>query len=143
MPLPPFTRETALQKVQLAEDAWNTRDPDKVAMAFTIDCQWRARDRFLRGREAIKSFLKAKWEREWDYHLRKKLFCFEDDRIAVHFRYEYRNVDGQWFRAYGNEHWTFAPNGQMSRRDVSTNEIPIREEDRMFRDNDGVDSAWE
>lgn len=131
-PLPPFTHETARQKVQMAEDAWNTRDPKRVALAYTTDSEWRNRDQFFTGREAIEGFLAGKWDRELDYKLRKTLWCFEDNRIAVRFEYEYHNSDGQWFRAYGNEMWEFADNGLMRKRFASINDLPIEEHDRRL-----------
>ncbi|MGI5359525.1 DUF1348 family protein [Streptomyces sp. CA-252508] len=124
-PLPPFTEETAREKVRLAEEAWNTRDPEKVALAYTEDSEWRNRDVFLAGRDEIVAFLTAKWRRELDYRLRKELWAFTADRIAVRFAYEYHDTDGRWFRAYGNENWEFAPNGLMRRRYASINDVPI------------------
>ncbi|MGA4800225.1 DUF1348 family protein [Streptomyces lavendulocolor] len=124
-PLPPFTEETAREKVRLAEEAWNTRDPEKVALAYTEDSEWRNRDVFLTGRDEIVAFLTAKWRRELDYRLRKELWAFTADRIAVRFAYEYHDTDGRWFRAYGNENWEFAPNGLMRRRYASINDVPI------------------
>ena len=112
-PLPPFTLETALQKVQAAEDAWNTRDPERVALAYTIDTEWRNRSEFLSGREAIKDFLVRKWEKEQDYRLKKELWCFMGNKIAVRFEYEWHDESDQWFRAYGNENWEFADSGLM------------------------------
>ncbi|MGA4862455.1 DUF1348 family protein [Streptomyces lavendulocolor] len=124
-PLPPFTEETAREKVRLAEEAWNTRDPEKVALAYTEDSEWRNRDVFLTGRDEIVAFLTAKWRRELDYRLRKELWAFTADRIAVRFAYEYHDTDGRWFRAYGNENWEFAPDGLMRRRYASINDVPI------------------
>ncbi|GAA2441862.1 nuclear transport factor 2 family protein [Streptomyces lavendulocolor] len=124
-PLPPFTEETAREKVRLAEEAWNTRDPEKVALAYTEDSEWRNRDVFLTGRDEIVAFLTAKWRRELDYRLRKELWAFTADRIAVRFAYEYHDADGRWFRAYGNENWEFAPNGLMRRRYASINDVPV------------------
>ncbi|MHC3390779.1 DUF1348 family protein [Streptomyces lavendulocolor] len=124
-PLPPFTEETAREKVRLAEEAWNTRDPEKVALAYTEDSEWRNRDVFLTGRDEIVAFLTAKWRRELDYRLRKELWAFTADRIAVRFGYEYHDADGRWFRAYGNENWEFAPNGLMRRRYASINDVPV------------------
>ena len=132
-PLPPFTRETAAQKVQAAEDGWNTRDPERVALAYTEDSVWRNRDTFLTGRAAIVEFLTAKWAGELDYALRKSLWAFGDDRIAVRFQYECRDAGGQWWRAYGNELWEFDAHGLMRRREASINDVPIREADRRFR----------
>src|ERR1051325_11431692 len=128
-PLPPFNEETARQKVQAAEDAWNTRDPDRVALAYTEDSEWRNRDTFLRGRDEIRSFLRQKWERERDYRLRKTLWAFGDDRIAVRFEYESRDADGRWWRSHGNENWEFAPDGLMARRFASINHERIDEAD--------------
>jgi nuclear transport factor 2 (NTF2) superfamily protein len=132
-PLPPFTLETARQKVQAAEDAWNTRDPDRVALAYTPDSEWRNRAEFLSGRDAIREFLRRKWNRELDYRLRKELWCFLENRIAVRFEYEYHDDSGQWFRAYGNENWEFAESGLMRKRFASINDLPIKESDRKFR----------
>ena len=132
-PLPPFTEETARQKVQAAEDAWNTRDPERVSKAYTIDSEWRNRAEFLSGRDQIRDFLKRKWDRELDYRLRKELWCFTENRIGVTFRYEWHDDSGQWFRSYGNELWEFDENGLMRRRIASINDAPIAEEDREFR----------
>ncbi len=132
-PLPPFTMETALQKVQLAEDAWNSRDPERIALAYTIDTEWRNRTEFINGREAVKVFLKGKWEKELDYKLKKELWGFRENRIAVRFEYEYRNTEGQWFRAYGNENWEFDENGLMRKRFASINDVPIEETDRKYK----------
>jgi len=132
-PLPPFTLETARQKVQAAEDAWNTRDPDRVALAYTPDSEWRNRAEFFSGRDAIREFLRRKWARELDYRLRKELWCFLENRIAVRFEYEYHDDSGQWFRAYGNENWEFAASGLMQKRFASINDLPIKESDRKFR----------
>jgi nuclear transport factor 2 (NTF2) superfamily protein len=131
-PLPPFTRETALQKVQAAEDAWNSRDPERVALAYTEDSQWRNREEFLTGRAEIVAFLTRKWERELDYVLRKSLWAFTDDRIAVRFQYEWHDASGQWFRSHGNENWEFDAHGLMRRREASINDVPISEADRKF-----------
>ncbi|MFD0887770.1 nuclear transport factor 2 family protein [Streptosporangium algeriense] len=131
-PLPPFTLETALEKVQAAEDAWNTRDPERVALAYTEDSVWRNRDRFVTGRAEIVAFLREKWERELDYALRKELWSFHGDRIAVRFQYECRDSSGQWWRSYGNELWEFSPEGLMSRREASINDTPISEDDRRI-----------
>ena len=131
-PLPPFTEETARQKVQAAEDAWNTRDPVRVAQAYTEDSQWRNRDEFFQGRDAIEDFLRRKWERELDYRLRKELWCFTGNRISVRFEYESRDRDGQWWRSHGNEHWEFAEDGRMARRDASINDYRIDEADRRL-----------
>jgi uncharacterized protein len=132
-PLPPFTLETATLKVQAAEDAWNTRDPERVALAYTEDSEWRNRAEFLSGRTAIAQFLTRKWEKELDYRLKKELWCFMDNKIAVRFEYEYHHAAGEWYRAYGNENWEFAPNGLMMRRFASINDLPIEESDRKFR----------
>ncbi len=132
-PLPPFTEETARQKVQLAEDAWNTRDPERVALAYTEDSEWRNRSEFVNGRQAIIELLRRKWARELDYRLRKELWAFTGNRIAVRFEYEFHDATGQWYRAYGNENWEFAPNGLMRRRFASINDLPINEAHRKFR----------
>lgn len=129
---PPFTAETAAKKVQAAQDAWNSRDPDRVCLAYTEDSEWRNRDTFLRGRAAIRAFLADKWERERDYRLRKELWAFTDDRIGVRFEYESRDADGQWWRSYGNEMWEFAPDGLMARRFASINDVAIDEADRRL-----------
>jgi nuclear transport factor 2 (NTF2) superfamily protein len=131
-PLPPFTKQTAIEKARLAEDGWNTRDPVKVALAYAPDSQWRNRAEFLSGRDAIEAFLARKWTRELDYRLIKELWAFTDDRIAVRFAYEYHDDSGQWFRAYGNENWEFDADGLMRWRIASINEHPIAEADRKF-----------
>lgn len=131
-PLPPFTAQTAAVKVQAAEDAWNSRDPHRVSLAYTADSWWRNRDRFLVGREEIVAFLSEKWQREQDYALRKNLWAFTDDRIAVRFTYEWHDADGQWWRSHGNELWEFAPDGLMSRREASINDLPISESERSI-----------
>lgn len=131
-PLPPFTLETAKAKVQAAEDAWNTRDPERVALAYTEDSVWRNRAEFFTGREKIREFLTRKWNTELNYRLKKELWSFTDNRISVKFEYEYHNDSGQWYRAYGNEQWEFAPNGLMQRREASINDLPIAESDRKF-----------
>jgi nuclear transport factor 2 (NTF2) superfamily protein len=131
-PLPPFTEETARQKVQAAEDGWNTRDPERVALAYTVDSDWRNRDEFFSGREAIVAFLRRKWERELDYSLRKELWSFNGNRISVRFEYESKDADGQWWRSHGNEHWEFDDNGLMSRRDASINDYRIEEHERRI-----------
>ena len=131
-PLPPFDLVAALTKVQAAEDAWNTRDPHKVSLAYTEDSVWRNRDAFVTGRDAIVEFLTAKWERELDYVLRKSLWAFEGNRIAVRFQYESHDHGGQWFRSYGNELWEFDENGLMRRREASINDVPIEESDRRW-----------
>jgi uncharacterized protein len=132
---PPFTAESARAKVQAAEDAWNTRDPERVAAAYTEDSQWRNRDEFLSGRPAIVEFLRRKWERELDYALRKDLWAFTADRIAVRFQYECRDTEGQWWRSHGNEMWQFAPDGLMSQRYASINDEPIDESERRLGGN--------
>ncbi len=131
-PLPPFTEETAAQKVRAAEDGWNSRDPAKVALAYTLDSQWRNRSVFLKGRAEIERFLAAKWEREHDYRLIKELWTFRDNRIAVRFAYEWHDAQGNWFRSYGNENWEFAPDGLMQRRIASINDLAIGERERKF-----------
>jgi nuclear transport factor 2 (NTF2) superfamily protein len=131
-PLPPFSRETAIEKVRLAEDGWNSRDAAKVALAYTTDTRWRNRAEFLRGREEAQAFLERKWAKELDYRLIKELWAFEGNRIAVRYAYEYRDDSGNWFRAYGNENWEFAADGLMSHRHASINEHPIAEADREF-----------
>ena len=131
-PLPPFTEETARQKVQAAEDAWNTCDPQKVSLAYTEDSVWRNRGAFVTGRDEIVKFLASKWERELDYALRKELWAFGGHRIAVRFQYESRDQAGQWWRSYGNELWEFDGNGLMSRREASINDVPIQEKDRRI-----------
>ena len=131
-PLPPFTPETAAQKVQAAEDAWNTRDPERVALAYTPDSVWRNRDAFVHGRTEIVAFLTAKWERELDYALRKALWTFGDNRIAVRFQYESHDRSGQWFRSYGNELWEFDADGLMARREASINDVPIESGQRRI-----------
>ncbi|PTU30887.1 DUF1348 family protein [Stenotrophobium rhamnosiphilum] len=132
-PLPPFTEATAIQKVRLAEDGWNTRDPDKVSLAYTVDSRWRNRAEFVTGREAIAGLLTRKWTRELDYRLVKELWAFSDNRIAVRFAYEFHDDSGQWFRAYGNENWQFDDDGLMRYRHASINEHPIAEADRKLR----------
>ena len=131
-PVPPFTEETARQKVQAAEDAWNTRDPERVALAYTEDSEWRNRDTFLTGRRAIVDFLTAKWQRELGYRLRKELWAHTGDRIAVRFEYEYHDTDGRWFRAYGNENWEFDAHGLMRRRYASINDLAITPDERRI-----------
>jgi nuclear transport factor 2 (NTF2) superfamily protein len=131
-PLPPFSREDALKKVQGAEDAWNSRDPQRVSLAYSENSVWRNRDQFVTGRPAIVAFLTQKWERELDYALRKSLWCHDDNRIAVRFQYESHNADGQWFRSYGNELWEFDENGLMRRREASINDLAITEADRRI-----------
>lgn len=132
-PLPPFTEETARLKVQMAEDAWNSKDPARCALAYTSDSWWRNRSEFLQGREAIVAFLERKWAKEHQYRLSKRLFAWSDDKIAVCFEYEYHDDTGQWFRAYGNENWTFDAHGFMARREASINDVPITEAERRLR----------
>jgi len=131
--LPPFSEETARQKIQAAEDAWNTRNPERVSAAYTEDSEWRNRSDFLTGRPAIVEFLRCKWARELDYRLRKELWAFTGNRIAVRFEYEFHDEAGQWWRAYGNENWEFSSNGLMHRRFASINDLAIAEADRKFR----------
>ena len=131
-PLPPFTLETARQKVRAAEDAWNGRNPERVSLAYTEDSVWRNRSEFLKGRSSIVAFLTRKWNRELDYRLIKELWAFTDDRIAVRFAYGYHDDSGNWFRAYGNENWEFAPNGLMRTRHASINDLPITAAGRLF-----------
>jgi nuclear transport factor 2 (NTF2) superfamily protein len=131
-PLPPFTLVTARQKVQAAEDAWNTCDPERVASAYTEDSQWRNRDEFFQGREAIVEFLRRKWQREQEYRLRKELWAFAGSRISVRFEYECHDADGQWWRSHGNEHWEFDESGLMRRRDASINDYRIGEHERRI-----------
>ena len=131
-PLPPFTEETAKQKVQAAEDGWNNRNPEKVSMAYTPDSQWRNRDEFLNGREEIVQFLTNKWSKELDYRLIKELWAYTDNRIAVRFAYEWHDDSGQWYRSYGNENWEFDENGLMKVRRASINDLAITEEERKF-----------
>ncbi|MEW6131506.1 MAG: nuclear transport factor 2 family protein [Acidobacteriota bacterium] len=130
---PPFTLETARAKVQAAENAWNSRDPERVALAYTPDSEWRNRAEFFTGREAIKEFLRRKWAQELDYRLMKELWAFTHNRISVRFEYEWHNAAGQWFRTHGNEHWEFDDEGLMRRRDMSANDYPIEEADRRYR----------
>ncbi|MGJ7607385.1 DUF1348 family protein [Variovorax sp. LT1R20] len=131
--LPPFTLETATKKVQAAEDAWNTRDPVRVSLAYTPDTEWRNRADFVNGREQVVEFLTRKWERETEYRLKKTLWAFMDNRIAVRFEYEWHDAAGQWFRSHGNENWEFAENGLMQKRYASINDQPIAESERKFR----------
>ncbi len=132
-PLPPYDRETAAEKVRLAEDGWNGRDAEKVALAYTPDSTWRNRNQFINGREEIVSFLKDKWAKEHEYRLIKELFAFDGNRIAVRYAYEYHNDAGEWFRAYGNENWIFNEEGLMAERFAAINDVPITEEERLFR----------
>jgi uncharacterized protein len=131
-PFPPFTRETAIQKVRGAEDGWNSCNPERVSLAYTADSIWRNRSDFLQGRPAIVDFLARKWKRELDYRLIKELWAFTDNRIAVRFAYEFHDDSGNWFRSYGNENWEFAENGLMHRRRASINDLPIKENERKF-----------
>ncbi|WP_299317279.1 nuclear transport factor 2 family protein [uncultured Maribacter sp.] len=131
-PLPPFNYETAKQKIQLAEDAWNSKDPVKIAQAYTIDSEWRNRNQFINGRDNIQAFLTHKWENELNYVLRKELWAYQGNRIAVRFEYEYRDTKGQWFRAYGNENWEFDKNGLMQKRYASINDLKINETERKL-----------
>jgi uncharacterized protein len=131
-PFPPFTRETAAQKVRIAEDGWNNRDPERVALAYTIDSHWRNRAEFPVGREEIIEFLTRKWKKELEYRLIKELWAFDGNRIAVRFAYEWRNDSGEWFRSYGNENWEFDDNGLMRQRYASINDLPIKAADRLF-----------
>ncbi|MDB4903595.1 MAG: hypothetical protein JWQ63_2876 [Mucilaginibacter sp.] len=131
-PLPPFTQETALQKVQMAEDAWNSQDPERVSLAYTVDTEWRNRSEFVNGRQEVVAFLTAKWQKELHYKLKKELWAFTDNRIAVRFEYEYHDHHGQWFRAYGNENWEFDENGLMKKRFASINDLAINSQDRRL-----------
>jgi uncharacterized protein len=132
-PIPPFNMETALQKVQAAEDAWNTRDQARVALAYTIDTEWRNRTEFINGREEVVAFLKRKWAKELDYKLKKELWGFRENRMAVRFEYEWHDDAGQWYRSYGNELWEFDPDGYMQKRFASINDLPIDEADRKLK----------
>lgn len=132
-PVPPFTRETAIQKVRLAEDAWNSRDPEKVSLAYTPDSRWRNRSEFVNGRAEIVAFLTRKWAKELDYRLIKELWAFNDNRIAVRFAYEWHDDSGNWYRSYGNENWEFDEDGLMKVRHASINDLPIKESDRKYR----------
>ena len=131
-PVPPFTMETAIEKVKSAEDAWNTKDPEKVSMAYTINTEWRNRTDFINGREEVKEFLKLKWEKEIDYRLKKELWGFRENRMAVRFEYEWHDLTGQWFRSFGNELWEFDENGYMQKRFASINDMPIKETERKL-----------
>ncbi|EZH71636.1 histidine kinase [Aquimarina atlantica] len=131
-PLPPFSEETARQKVQMAEDAWNTKNPEKVSLAYTRDSEWRNRDQFLKGRDEIVTFLTQKWENELTYKLKKEYWAHTDNRIAVRFEYEYENKTGDWYRAYGNEMWEFDANGLMKKRYASINDVAITKEERKY-----------
>lgn len=132
LPLPPFNEETAKQKIQMAEDAWNSKDPVKVSMAYSVNTEWRNRSEFVNGRAEVQQFLENKWSTEIDYKLKKELWAYTDNRIAVRFEYEYRNDKDQWFRAYGNENWEFDENGLMKKRFASINDISINESDRKL-----------
>jgi uncharacterized protein len=132
-PVPPFTRETAIEKARMAENAWNTRDPERVAGAYTPGSRWRNRSEFFEGRDAIVAFLKRKWEKELDYRLIKELSAFDGNHIAVRFQYEWHDAEGNWFRSYGNEQWEFDDAGYMQRREASINDVAITEADRKFR----------
>lgn len=131
-PLPPFSEETAKQKIQMAEDAWNSKDPIRVSNAYTVDSEWRNRDKFVNGRDEIVAFLSTKWEKELNYKLKKEYWAHTNNRIAVRFEYEYQNTDGQWFRAYGNENWEFDEHGYMAKRYASINDLEISESDRKL-----------
>ena len=133
LPLPPFTLETAKEKIQLAEDAWNSQDPERVSKAYTVNSEWRNRDQFVNGREEIVYFLTQKWKKETNYKLKKEYWAHTDNRIAVRFEYEYQDLDGNWFRAYGNENWEFDSNGLMQKRFASINDLAIKEEDRKLK----------
>jgi len=130
---PPFTEDSAGAKVKAAEDAWNTRNPERVALAYTTDSEWRNRSEFFKGREAIKEFLCRKWAKELDYRLMKELWAFTENKISVRFEYEWHDTDDNWFRSHGNEHWEFDENGLMRRRDASINDVPIQESERRYR----------
>lgn len=132
-PLPPFTFETAKQKIQLAEDAWNSQDPVKISMAYSIDTQWRNRNVFVNGRQQVQEFLANKWKKELQYKLKKEYWAHTDNRIAVRFEYEYKTKEGKWFRAYGNENWEFDANGLMKKRFASINDLAIEEKDRKLK----------
>lgn len=132
-PLPPFTHETATLKVQMAEDAWNSRNPEEVSLAYSVDTEWRNRDKFIKGREGVVQFLTDKWSKELDYKLKKELWAFTDNKIAVRFEYEYHDTNGQWYRAYGNENWEFDEYGFMKKRYASINDLPIDEKDRRVK----------
>ena len=133
LPVPPFNLETATQKVQMAEDAWNAKNPEKVALAYTIDTEWRNRNVFINGRKEVINFLTAKWEKELNYKLKKELWAYTDNKIAVRFEYEWQDKNGQWYRSYGNENWEFDENGFMAKRYASINDLEINESDRKFK----------
>ena len=132
-PVPPFTAQTAQQKVQAAEDAWNTRNPETVSLAYTPDTEWRNRSVFLKGRDQVRQFLEGKWEKELAYKLKKELWAFNDNKIAVRFEYEWHDLSGQWFRSYDNEMWEFNDDGYMQKRYASINDVPINEEERRIK----------
>jgi len=131
-PLPPFNETSAIQKIRMAEDAWNTRNPDKVSLVYTEDTVWRNRNEFIKGREEVREFLKRKWDKELEYRLIKELWAFSDHKIAVRFAYEWQDDSGQWYRAYGNENWEFNSKGYMQRRFASINDLPIEDSERLF-----------
>lgn len=131
-PLPPFNKDTATEKVQMAENAWNSKNPEKIALAYSPNTEWRNRNQFIKGREGVINFLKEKWTNELDYKLKKELWAFNDNKIAVRFEYEYHNENGQWFRAYGNENWEFDENGLMEKRYASINDLAIDEKDKRL-----------
>ena len=131
-PLPPFNLDTARQKVQMAENAWNTKDPETVSLAYTVDTEWRNRNLFINGRQEVKSFLADKWQKELDYKLKKELWAFTENRIAVRFEYEWHDNNGQWYRSYGNENWEFDENGYMKKRFASINDLSIKETERRL-----------
>lgn len=133
LPLPPFTLETAIQKIQMAEDAWNSQDPERVSKAYTVDSEWRNRDQFINGREEIVSFLTQKWKKELQYKLKKEYWAHTENRITVRFEYEYQTAEGNWFRAYGNENWEFDTNGLMQKRFASINDVQINESERKLK----------
>jgi len=133
LPLPPFDFETATKKVQMAEDAWNSKNPEKVSLAYTVDTEWRNRNLFINGREEVKAFLTTKWEKELDYKLKKELWAYTGNKIAVRFEYEWHDKDGQWYRSYGNENWEFDENGFMKKRFASINDLTIDETERRVR----------
>lgn len=132
-PLPPFTMETALQKVQMAEDAWNSKDPERVSKAYTVDTEWRNRTEFINGRDEVVAFLTRKWDKEMHYKLKKELWGFRENRMAVRFEYEYQDINDQWWRAYGNENWEFDEHGLMRKRYASINDLAINESDRKLK----------
>lgn len=133
LPLPPFSLETAIEKIQLAEDAWNSQDPERVSKAYTVDSEWRNRDKFVNGRDEIILFLTEKWKKERNYKLKKEYWAHTENRIAVRFEYEYQDIDGNWFRAYGNENWEFDANGLMQKRFASINDLQISDQERKFK----------